>query len=72
MVVISTAKKFIRKENIPGWLQDSEELFQNFLEKGDQEKSLPHGLDATINQKMDGHCGIPKLSNIQQNRVVDS
>lgn len=55
--VTSTAKKCIprgyRKEYIPGWSQNSEELYQIFLESGDQEiaDELLHSLDAARQQK---------------------
>lgn len=55
--VISTAKKCIprgyREEYIPGWSQNSEELYQNFLETGDQEVAdqLLHSLNAARQQK---------------------
>ncbi|XP_072384497.1 uncharacterized protein [Diabrotica undecimpunctata] len=55
--VKSTAKNHIprgyRKEYIPGWSHNSEELYQNFLESGDQELAdeLLHSLDAARQQK---------------------
>lgn len=55
--VTSTAKKCIprgfRREYVPGWSQNSEDLYQNFLETGDQEVAdeLLHSLDAARKQK---------------------
>lgn len=55
--VISTAKKHIprgyRKEYVPGWSENSEALYQNFLETGDQEiaDELIHSLNAARQQK---------------------
>lgn len=56
-LVISTAKKTIprgyRKEYIPGWSDTSENLYQEFLESGNQEiaDDLLHSLDAARRQK---------------------
>ncbi|KAG5893755.1 hypothetical protein JTB14_001200 [Gonioctena quinquepunctata] len=53
----NSAKKCIprgyRKEYIPGWSQNSDELYQHFLETGDQEiaDELLHSLDAARREK---------------------